>query len=270
MELMINNGINPSFAIAMLDVFFSRIEGFLVALVFFSDPAVTSMIVEGYRSFYQKYVVEYTTVTKEEMESIMKECRHIGTSPTFLPSPAAHHPEIFNIESNYKLCKKTSSSAVSTREGDQSVQLQDRICENEKTHNQQTIKETPKMIPVRKIELCVPEKRKEAKHKRLSFYSTSSQSSNEESGKREGVQNMGRNKLFFVPYRYPHFAKIIHRLMCISKPENHRGVSGGGGKSSAHAHVESTLFEEASSLEDNSHRESTLCQSKSSLLISKY
>lgn len=252
---------NPTYTIAMLDVFFSRIEGFLVSLVFFSDPAVTSMIVEGYRNFYQKYVVEYTTVTKEEMGNIMKECKHLQTKPNFFSSPTARHPEMLDTQANYKLTK-TSSPGVDMGEGNQSVILQDRT--------QQTTEEMPKVIPVRKIVLCVPEKRRTANYKHASLYLTSSQSSNGENGNREGEKNATKSKELFVPYRYPNIAKIIHRLMCISKSKNHGSVSGKEEQSAELARVESAPFEEASSLEENSRRESSLCQSKSSLLISKY
>jgi hypothetical protein len=67
MNMSINNVI-PSYAMTMLDIIFASLEGFLVAIVFFTDPAITSLIKKNYRTSVQKYVQEYTKVTQEEAD----------------------------------------------------------------------------------------------------------------------------------------------------------------------------------------------------------
>lgn len=65
---MVVNNTPPTFAMTMLDIIFASLEGFFVAIVFFTDPAITSLTKKSYRASVQKYVQEYTKVTQEEAD----------------------------------------------------------------------------------------------------------------------------------------------------------------------------------------------------------
>lgn len=56
----------PSYALAMLDIVFSCLEGVFVAGVFFTDPAITSFMSATYAGWYEKYVEQYALVPQQQ------------------------------------------------------------------------------------------------------------------------------------------------------------------------------------------------------------
>ncbi|CAO3630516.1 unnamed protein product [Mucor hiemalis] len=284
MELMINNGQNPSFTLAMFDVIFSKIEGFLVAIVFFSDPAVTSMMVDGYKSYYQKYVVEYITVTKEELEQIQKKSNSLQAYTASTSSQTAQHSEI-NKDTNFESCLQASSSIVGDGDHNKRADFQGckmyGIFKEEKTHTQQDILKSPEVIPIRKVVVPKSGRNEEDSNANTAFHPTLNSSSNVLTNplvvskgfdRKEGMTNANKSKEFYVPYRYPFIARVIHGLMCCSGFKSLGGsVSGKEDQSAQHVCVENTSFTNASSSSVEDDREgSTICQSRSSILISKY
>ncbi|KAI8882647.1 hypothetical protein K501DRAFT_333888 [Backusella circina FSU 941] len=63
---------SPGFGLAMLDIVFTCIEGFFVAIVFFTDPTVTAFLKERFHDFCNKYVYQYTLVHTDHYEIIQK------------------------------------------------------------------------------------------------------------------------------------------------------------------------------------------------------
>lgn len=55
----------PSYALAMLDIVFSCLEGVFVAGVFFTDPAITSFMSSTCAGWCEKYVEQYALVPKD-------------------------------------------------------------------------------------------------------------------------------------------------------------------------------------------------------------
>jgi hypothetical protein len=65
-QLTIAGTKQPTFTMVVMSTIFSSIGGFLVALVFFTDPAITSGISHIYKNLQKKYVQEYTVILCEK------------------------------------------------------------------------------------------------------------------------------------------------------------------------------------------------------------
>jgi hypothetical protein len=61
-----NGDTTPQYGVAMTATGCSGIEGFFVAVVFFTDPAVTSLMAQLYQEYHQKYVEEFSMVSEKE------------------------------------------------------------------------------------------------------------------------------------------------------------------------------------------------------------
>lgn len=77
----------PSYALAMLDIVFSCLEGVFVAGVFFTDPAITSFMSSTCAGWYEKYVEQYALVPKDGMNNNTTDMKLTpATSLTLTPS----------------------------------------------------------------------------------------------------------------------------------------------------------------------------------------
>lgn len=60
-QLIIVSGSTPSFTLSVIDNVFGCLQGFFVAIIFFSDPAMSEFILQGFQSWKRKKSVESTS-----------------------------------------------------------------------------------------------------------------------------------------------------------------------------------------------------------------
>ncbi|KAI8887108.1 hypothetical protein K501DRAFT_269079 [Backusella circina FSU 941] len=90
---------HPSFALAMLDIVFSCISGVFVAFVFFTDPAITTLIKLVFKKWHRIYVQEYVIVDKITISN-----NHEEEEKQEIPTSSSSHstvtlPAVVYIES---------------------------------------------------------------------------------------------------------------------------------------------------------------------------
>lgn len=191
----------PGLGLVMLDVVFSDIEGFFVAIVFFTDPAVTSLIGESYRKHHQKYVAEYTlvAVSSNEKEILKASIDELPTSiasppPVVSPttSPASLPP--------HTIIKKQPAASLTPNKHSKTIPVRriDIKSPNSKSNRQYHHQ------PISSISPAIT--RNNNPHHHLFFDTNISLVNN------DAVETTSSPTLL-IPYKYPQFAKCIHFIM---------------------------------------------------------
>lgn len=220
----------PGYALSMLDVVFSNVGGFFVAVVFFTDPAITSVIKSAYDGWRKKYVDEYTLVPKGDVEKFTKvtadhtaPCTrshsHDSTSlsayaqqehknetrcPIFIQSPS---PALITQTDRYS---GSNSNLYNSYGPGESVNTHNNI------HQRKTKRSGGKLIPMRRllIQIAVKKENRRRSSSMLGSISTLTPAITRTSQIPE-LQNVANNdiKEIYIPYRYPHLATCVHVAM---------------------------------------------------------
>lgn len=220
----------PGYAFSMLDVVFSNIGGFFVALVFFTDPAITSVMKAAYDGWRKKYVDEYTLVPRKDVEKFTKvtadhtapctrshshesttlslyaqeEQRKEIRCPIFIQSPS---PALISQADRYS----GSNSNLYNSYGP----VENRNTSND--INQQHAKRNGgKLIPMRRllIQTAFKKENRRRSSSMLGSISTITPAITRSSQIPE-LQNIASKdvKEIYIPYRFPHLATCAHALL---------------------------------------------------------
>lgn len=220
----------PGYTLSMLDVIFSNIGGFFVALVFFTDPAITSVMKAAYVGWRKKYVDEYTLVPKDDVEKFTKVTAD-RTAPCTRShshestSPSAHAQEEQRKQIPCPIFIQSPSPALMTqvdRYSGSNSNLYNSYgpVENADTfndvHRRQTKRSGGKMIPMRRllIQTASNKKNRRRSSSMLDSISTLTPAITRTSHIPE-LQNISSKnvKEIYIPYRFPHLATCVHLLL---------------------------------------------------------
>lgn len=116
--IIIKPDVTPKFAFSMLDVVFKYLQGFFVALVFFSDPAMSHFLTERWSFCKEKYVENFSQVRQYsdgqiEIVQVKKDNKRTSNaSLTLVPASVKDKP--IAKPSPLRLANNTTSSRSSS------------------------------------------------------------------------------------------------------------------------------------------------------------
>ncbi|KAI9483016.1 MAG: hypothetical protein EXX96DRAFT_556540 [Benjaminiella poitrasii] len=223
----------PSFVLAMLDIVFSCIEGFFVAVVFFTDPAITSFIKSAYNSLVQKYVVEYTLVPKPngDINAIPTHCKKTTSTFSLSPCPSIQSSSLPLTTDDF--IRSPSSAAISSYGRHLNVHATNQLFAGNQSepvsmpidtyYRHESTRKT-KIIPMRRLEILAPSSMTSSERNR--FLRKNKKALQDETtlalppalmiGNDEhvtSIANANNAKIVYIPYRYTFIATCIHYFL---------------------------------------------------------
>ncbi|KAI7907801.1 uncharacterized protein BX663DRAFT_547475 [Cokeromyces recurvatus] len=231
MVISTSSNITPSFSLTLLDTMFSSIQGFFVAVVFFTDPTITSFIKSSFKTCVQKYVIEYTlipksTLIKDETNSQTINSKCIPMSPLSFyssiqsssTSPLSIHfiqlssTTALNVHDNeYSSPHKPSPSPPPDNNTSFSNRLSIAWTSRKRKQQQQ---QYIKMIPMRRLNIIIPNMKESIEHQRLKRILSTPPPAfiirKTETRNFMTTIHVNDSKTVYIPYRYPCIATFIH------------------------------------------------------------
>jgi hypothetical protein len=171
------------YELAMTNTVFAGLEGFFVAVVFFTDPAVTFFGTQLYKEYHQKYVEEFIMVSKKEQLLPIENTTYF-TFNSVLDTPMSSSSQSYNQGSHYRLR--------------QSASMNPHLSNN-------------KAIPMRKINVTAPNS--DSKHQEHPISDIPPAYIRDGSSPQQQVINTETNVVYNIPYKCPRIAICIHFIM---------------------------------------------------------